>query len=298
MDWRIDWPLIRSLFAFGLPAGFQGIAMNIAGMFLLRFIGSLGHSAQAQAAYAVGYGELFSLVTWTSVGLMGAASTVVGQNMGAGLPDRSARGPVMASRIGIAVAVVVGTGFLVFPRALFAVFGLTDPVVLDIGCQLLRFLSVSGLFVTVALTYTGALQGGGRHAEPVRHLDHLPDRRAARPVRDARGGWTPDGLRHLDGDPPRAHHARLAQRPPLPAGEMEGDPRRVGPRRSDLRTAGEPVGRRTLAADFAQSVGRPGIAPARATRYTAVITDKSARGARPIPGPRESASSVHWRTPR
>ncbi len=166
MDWRIDWSLIRALFAFGLPAGFQGIAMNVAGMFLLRFIGSLGHSAEAQAAYAVGYGELFSLVTWTSVGLMGAASTVVGQNMGAGLPDRSTRGPVMASRIGIAVAVVVGVCFLAFPRALFAVFGLTDPVVVEIGCQLLRFLSVSGLFVTVALTYTGALQGGGDTRSP------------------------------------------------------------------------------------------------------------------------------------
>jgi putative MATE family efflux protein len=161
MDWRIDWPMIRSLFAFGLPAGFQGIAMNVAGLLLLRFIGSLGHSAQAQAAYAVGYGELFSLVTWTSVGLMGAAATIVGQNMGASRPERSQQGPVIASRIGIALALVVGVCFLAFPRALFGVFGLSDPVVLDIGSQLLRFLFVSGLFVTVALTYTGALQGGG-----------------------------------------------------------------------------------------------------------------------------------------
>jgi Na+-driven multidrug efflux pump len=91
---------------------------------------------------------------------------VVGQNMGAGLPDRSARGPVMASRIGIAVAVVVGLAFLAFPRPLFAVFGLTDPIVVEIGCNLLRFLSVSGLFVTVALTYTGALQGGGDTRSP------------------------------------------------------------------------------------------------------------------------------------
>jgi hypothetical protein len=45
--------------------------MNLAGVMLLRFIGSLEHSAEAQAAYAVGYSELFSLITWTSVGLMG-----------------------------------------------------------------------------------------------------------------------------------------------------------------------------------------------------------------------------------
>src|SRR4029077_240815 len=41
MNWRPDWSIIRELFRFGLPTGFQGIAMNIAGVLLLRFIGSL-----------------------------------------------------------------------------------------------------------------------------------------------------------------------------------------------------------------------------------------------------------------
>ncbi|HEY3383457.1 MAG TPA: MATE family efflux transporter [Vicinamibacterales bacterium] len=166
MSWRLDWSVVRMLFAFGLPAGFQGIAMNIAGMMLLRFIGSLGHSAQAQAAFAVGYSELFSLVTWTSVGLMGAAATVVGQNLGAGRPERSEAGPRIAARIGVALAATVGVLFLLVPRTLFGFFGLTDPIVLDLGTQLLRFLSVSGLFVTVALTYSGALQGSGDTRSP------------------------------------------------------------------------------------------------------------------------------------
>jgi len=39
MDWRPDWTIIRSLFRFGLPTGVQGVAMNIAGVLLLRFIG-------------------------------------------------------------------------------------------------------------------------------------------------------------------------------------------------------------------------------------------------------------------
>src|SRR5882724_921350 len=60
MSWRPDWGIIRELFRFGLPTGVQGIAMNIAGVLLLRFIGSRAESAQAQAAYAVGYTELFS----------------------------------------------------------------------------------------------------------------------------------------------------------------------------------------------------------------------------------------------
>jgi Na+-driven multidrug efflux pump len=167
MSWRPDWAIIRSLFAFGLPAGFQGIAMNVAGVLLLRFVGSLANSAEAQAAYAVGYGELFSLITWTSVGLMGAAATVVGQNMGAGQPERSARGPGISARIGLGLAFSIGLLFVAIPRGLLGLFGMSDPVVLQIGSQLLRYLSLSGLFVTVALTYTGALQGSGDTRSPL-----------------------------------------------------------------------------------------------------------------------------------
>src|SRR5256885_1668582 len=159
MDWRPDWGVIRALFRFGLPAGVQGIAMNVAGVLLLRFIGSLAHSAEAQAAYAVSYTELFSFITWTSVGLMGAAATVAGQNLGAGRPERSVHGVHVAAGLGVGLAAAIGLLFLTIPRSLLALFGMTDPVVLGLGVQLLGFLSISGLFVTVALTYTGALQG-------------------------------------------------------------------------------------------------------------------------------------------
>src|SRR3989475_10905600 len=44
---------------------------------------------------------------------------------------------------------------------------MTDPTVVALGTQLLAFLSVSGLFVTVALTYTGGLQGTGDTRSPL-----------------------------------------------------------------------------------------------------------------------------------
>src|SRR3989441_1634896 len=55
------------------------------------------------------------------------------------------------------------------------VFGMTDPVVVGLGVQLLRFLSVSGLFVTVALTYTGGLQGtrSEEHTSELQSLAYL-----------------------------------------------------------------------------------------------------------------------------
>src|SRR4029450_7886182 len=112
MSWAPDWAIIRQLFKFGLPAGLQGVAMNVAGGMLLRFIGSLARSAGAQAAYAVCYAELFSLITWTSVALMGAAAAVAGQNLGAGHPERSERAVSIAARIGLGVAAFVGSFFV------------------------------------------------------------------------------------------------------------------------------------------------------------------------------------------
>ena len=167
MDMKPDFTIIRSLFRFGLPTGVQGIAMNIGGVLMLRFIGSLEHSAAAQAAYAVGYTELFSLITWTSVGLMGASATIAGQNLGAGNPERAVQGVHVASRYGLAVAAAVGLMFLLIPGYLLAIFGMTDPLVLALGRQLLAFLSVSGLFITVALSYTGGLQGTGDTRSPL-----------------------------------------------------------------------------------------------------------------------------------
>ena len=167
MPWRPDFAIIRQLFQFGLPAGIQGVAMNIAGVMLLRFIGSLEHSAEAQAAYAVAYAELFSLITWTSVGLMGAAAAVAGQNLGAGNPERSIRAVHLAARIGLGVAACLAALFLSIPRVLLGLFSITDPIVVALGTQLLRYLSVSGFFITVALTFTGGLQGTGDTRSPL-----------------------------------------------------------------------------------------------------------------------------------
>lgn len=167
MSWKPDWEIIRALFRFGLPTGVQGIAMNIAGVMLLRFIGSTPQSAEAQAAYAVGYTELFSLVTWTSVGLMGAAATVAGQNLGAGFPDRSRDAVRVAARFGVGIALFVGALFIAIPGVLLGLFGMTEPSVVRIGRELLLYLSVSGLFITVALTFTGGLQGTGDTRSPL-----------------------------------------------------------------------------------------------------------------------------------
>ena len=166
--WRPDWTIIRSLFRFGLPTGLQGVAMNVGGVLLLRFIGGLEHSAEAQAAYAVGYTQLFSLITWTSVGLMGAAATVAGQNLGAGQPDRAVEGVWAAARIGLLLA---GVDRLVFLLDAAAAAGALRHERTASSSTWARSCcassAVSGLFVTLALVHTGGLQGTGDTRSPL-----------------------------------------------------------------------------------------------------------------------------------
>jgi putative MATE family efflux protein len=162
-----DFKVIRELFRFGLPAGLQGIAMNVGGVFLLAFVGSLSLSAQAQAAYTVGYTQIFSLITWTTIGLMSAAATIAGQSVGAGKPDRAEAAVHSAARIAVGTAGVIGLVFLVAPRMLLSVFGMDDPATIELAVELLRYLSISGIFIALALTYTGGLQGTGDTRSPL-----------------------------------------------------------------------------------------------------------------------------------
>ena len=98
---------------------------------------------------------------------MGAAAAIAGQNLGAKKPERAIAGVHAAARLGLIVAGFVGLAFFFLPRHLLAVFGMSNPEVITIGTQLLRVLSVSGLFITVALTFTGGLQGTGDTKSPL-----------------------------------------------------------------------------------------------------------------------------------
>ena len=152
-----------------MPHGFHShrFSLLLLAALLLGFVGSLALSAQAQAAYTLGYTQLFSLITWTTIGLMSASATLVGQNLGAGRPDRAADAVNAAARIAVGTAVSVGILFLFVPRLLLAVFGMSDPVAVELAVTLLRFLSISGIFLAIALTYTGGLQGSGDTRSPL-----------------------------------------------------------------------------------------------------------------------------------
>ncbi len=73
---------------------------------------------------------------------------------------------VIAGLQGIIDHAMVGLAFMAVPSVLLGVFGMRDAHVLEIGTELLQYLTVSGFFVTVALVYNGALQGTGDTTSP------------------------------------------------------------------------------------------------------------------------------------
>jgi Na+-driven multidrug efflux pump len=99
--------------------------------------------------------------------MLGAAAVAAGQNLGAAQPERANQAVRLAARLSLGGAAAVGILFLFLPRQLLGLFGVGDPLVVEIGVGLLRVLSVSGLFVAVALTYTGGLQGTGDTKSPL-----------------------------------------------------------------------------------------------------------------------------------
>jgi Na+-driven multidrug efflux pump len=164
---RPDFDILWRIAKLGVPSGIQAVLLNIGGAFLLYFINRLPQSAEALAAYTVCYSQLFSVVTWTGFGLRAACATVIGQNIGAGKPDRGARAVYFGAGIGAVWAALIGLMYWVIPGQLLAMFSLRDVAVSDIAETLLHFLAFSGVFVVVTLAITGGLQGAGDTKKPM-----------------------------------------------------------------------------------------------------------------------------------
>jgi len=151
----------------GIPTGIQGVVLNLGGVFLLKYIGSLECSSAAQAAYTICYMQLFSLVTWTAFGLRAAAGTVMGQNIGAGDPARGKRAVAVAAWLGAVWAGIIGLLFWLFPDAFLFIFNALNEPVATYARSLLHYLSLSGVALAATLGLTGGIQGSGYTTLPM-----------------------------------------------------------------------------------------------------------------------------------
>lgn len=162
-----DFAVIKVIARIGLPTGVQGVLLNLGGVFLLKFIGTLEESAAAQAAYTICYSQLFSLVSWISFGLRSASGTLMGQNIGAGKHARGKQAVLIAAGFGVIWATGSGLIYWFLGPSLMTLFNATTEPVFGFGVSLLKYLSFSGVVLAAALALTGGIQGAGETKIPM-----------------------------------------------------------------------------------------------------------------------------------
>jgi putative MATE family efflux protein len=154
---------IRHISRIGLPISTQQLAFVVVYWFLIGFVHEFGETAGA----AMGIGnrmESFSYLTCYGFSL--AASTMVGQNLGAGQPDRAARCAWGATGLGIALTLIFSIFFLSIPDVIASVF--TDnPIVLEIAVGYLIILGLSQFTMAVEIILEGAFSGAGDTVPPM-----------------------------------------------------------------------------------------------------------------------------------
>lgn len=128
---RPDRQTVRRLLRIGAPSGGQSAARQIARILVVWIVSTVG-GGPALAAYTIG-ARVATVVFVPAQAIGSAATTIVGQNLGADSPSRATRATwigVVAGAVGLGV---LGVGQWMFPATLAQLF------VPDIGGQTLAF---------------------------------------------------------------------------------------------------------------------------------------------------------------
>ena len=162
--WKLELPVMRTM----LRISGAGIAQSLINMTswigLVRILSTFGEFAVA--GYTVGMRiMIFALLpAW---GLSNAAATLVGQNLGAGKPERAEESVWMTCRYNFIFLGLVGLFFIVFAKQVLSIFT-TDPSVLPFGIQCLRIVSYGFVFYAYGMVLTNSFNGAGDTATPTR----------------------------------------------------------------------------------------------------------------------------------
>jgi putative MATE family efflux protein len=159
LDFSMIWRILR----IGIPASTAGILFSLVYLFINKIVALFGTEAIA----ALGIGNRMESVSFlTCFGFSIAASTLVGQNMGAGKPERSARCAWQTAEIAVLITGFVSIMFFTFPRQI-ASFFISDPKVIEIGIGYLRILALSQMFMALEIVFEGAFGGAGNTVPPM-----------------------------------------------------------------------------------------------------------------------------------
>ena len=151
---------------FKLSAGgiLQYIIATSSWIALYRIIAVLG--SEVMAGYTISI-RIIVFVLLPSWGLSNAASTLVGQNLGANKPDRAERSVWITGYINMVLLGLVGVILVIFPEAFIRLF-IDNPEVIRNGAISLRIISLGFVSYALGMVLTQAFNGSGDTVTPTR----------------------------------------------------------------------------------------------------------------------------------
>ncbi len=160
---RPDWTIIRSLIDISWPATLQFLIGSGSWIVLAALVVQTGHS-DASAGYqiAIRIVLFFILPAW---GMSNAAATLVGQNLGAGHPERAELSVIKTAKYNAIFMGVVSLIFLLFANGIISFFT-KDAIVKQYAVNALRIVSAGYIFYGIGMVMANAFNGAGDTRTP------------------------------------------------------------------------------------------------------------------------------------
>lgn len=162
-SFRPDWEIIRRILRVGIPSGVEQLLFRFGQMSYARIVASLGTAALAAHQVAL---NAESLSFMPGFGFAVAATTLVGQALGAKNPKQAERNGYTAFAIGALLMGVMGIVFVLFPRPLVSFFT-KDAEVIQLGIAPLQIVGLVQPALAATMIINGALRGAGDTRYPL-----------------------------------------------------------------------------------------------------------------------------------
>lgn len=154
---RVDPGVMTRIVRIGVPAALERVVNSLGMLFYARVVATLGTVAFAAHSLAL---NIESLSYMPGIALSVAATTLVGQNLGAGRPDRAEGSGWECARLALWVMGLMGLVFFLFPAALLRLYT-SDAAVITLGVVALRVVACIQLPEALGFVLSGALRGAG-----------------------------------------------------------------------------------------------------------------------------------------
>ncbi len=155
--WRFEAQLLWSLVRLSSTAVLQFLIATLSWSGLVMILAGFGTAALA--GYQIGL-RVIVFVILPAVGLANAAATLVGQNLGAGQPDRAERSVWLAGGLNAGLLGLAGLFFVIFPDLVVSVFT-TDPQVAGYARDCLRIVGYGYAFYGLGMVMESSFNGAG-----------------------------------------------------------------------------------------------------------------------------------------